>query len=58
MAIQDMSLCLGLEAKIGRDAVIKMINDAAGYELTLEKYPSDTEFYEKLREKMATALNS
>jgi len=55
-AIQDIDVCFALEGIIGREAVIKMIDDAADGELTLEKYPSDAAFYETLREKMVKII--
>ena len=55
-AMQDVDVCYALEALIGREAVIKMIDAAAGGELNLEKYPQDAAFYENLRTEMVKAI--
>lgn len=51
-AIQDMDICFALEKSIGRDAVIKMIDDAAGGELKFDFYPDGNEYIENLRAAM------
>jgi len=55
-AVQDVTVCQALENVIGREQVIKMIDDAAGGELTLEKYPQNAAFYENLRTEMVKAI--
>lgn len=51
-AIQDMNVCFALEELIGRDAVVKMIDDAAGFELRFDNYPRCKEYLENLRHNM------
>lgn len=55
-AIQDMDICFALEEKIGRDAVVQMIDEAAGGELRFDQYPRNKEFIENLRERMIAAI--
>ena len=55
-AMQDVDVCYALESVIGREAVIAMIEKAAGGEFTLEKYPRDAAFYENLRTEMVKAI--
>lgn len=51
-SLQDILICRMLEEKIGKDAVVKMIDDAAGYDLTFKKYPMDANFVPDLISKM------
>ncbi|MBQ8409863.1 MAG: DUF4091 domain-containing protein [Clostridia bacterium] len=51
-AIEDMNICFALEEIIGRDAVVAMIDEAAGGELRFDSYPCDNGFTENLRAKM------
>ena len=51
-AIQDMNICYALEKTIGKDEVIKMIDDAAGGELRFDSYPDGNEYIENLRTSM------
>ena len=51
-AIQDMNICFALEALIGREEVVKMIDEAAGYTLRFDEYPCSNEFVEGLRAAM------
>ena len=51
-AIQDMDICRTLERYIGREAVVKMIDEAAGMELRFDSYPKGKAFIEDLRAKM------
>ena len=46
-----------LEEKIGRSAVIKMIDDAAGMDIHFDKYPKGGKFLEDLRETMIKKIN-
>lgn len=55
--IEDMEICRTLEKYTGREAVIKMIDDEAGYDVTFEKYPVDNSFFENLREVMIKRIN-
>ena len=50
--LQDISVCRKLESYIGQEAVVKMIEDAAGMELTFEAYPQNAEFIPNLMEQM------
>ncbi len=51
-ALQDMRICQLLEAKIGRAAVVQVIDDAAGYVLTFEHYPRGEAWQDDLRNAM------
>ena len=51
-AVQDMDICFALERVVGRDAVIQMIDEAAGGDLRFDAYPQSNEFIEALRQKM------
>lgn len=55
-AIQDMNICFALEKNIGRDAVIQMIDEAAGCELRFDDYPHHNSFCENLRKEMLQKL--
>ncbi len=55
-AIQDIRLCKALEARIGKDAVVKLIDSTAGLNITFENYPSNNEFFEELSLKMTELL--
>ena len=56
-AVQDMDICFALEAKIGREAVIKMIDDAAEMDITFDNYPKGGAFLENLRESMIKIIS-
>ena len=51
-ALSDLDLCRTLEKYIGRDEVIRMIDDLAGAPVTFEDYPRDDTYLLTLREKM------
>lgn len=51
-ALQDIRICEALEQFIGRDAVVQMIDDAAGYTLRFDKYPKGNAYLENLRSAM------
>jgi len=51
-ALMDVEICRMLEAIIGREKVIEMIDEAAGEELTFSKFPRDNNFVPALMEKM------
>jgi len=55
--IEDMEICRTLEKKIGKEAVVKMIDDAAGFDISFEKYPMDIDFLPKLIEDMIELIN-
>lgn len=48
-AIGDINLCRTLEKYIGRDEVIRIIDEVAGCDLRFDNYPFDGEFLSKLR---------
>ncbi len=55
-AIQDMTLCQTLEKKLGRDAVIALIDREAGRDLRFDDYPKTPDFLLTLRKKLIEAL--
>ena len=55
-AIQDMNICFALEAHIGRDKVVSMIDATAGYDLRFDHYPRNKEFLENLRAQMVREI--
>lgn len=55
-AIGDLNLCRTLEQYIGRDAVVKMIDEVAGFDVTFKEYPRHKNYLLDLREKMIEAL--
>ena len=55
-AIQDMNICFALEKVIGRDAVVKMIDDAAGGALLFDRFPRSYEYLENLRRQMLEGI--
>ena len=55
-AIQDMRLCQALEERIGRDAVVSLIDKTAGRPLTFEEYPKTDSFFETLHDTMVRML--
>ncbi len=55
-AMSDMRVCSALEAKIGREAVVAMIDAAAGRDLRFDDYPCDDDFLEDLRAAMVERL--
>ena len=57
-AITDMNVCRTLEEYIGRDAVVKLIDECAGMNVDFENYPADKEYLPSLREKMIEMLKN
>lgn len=57
-AIQDMDICLALEALIGREAVVQMIDKAADCNLRFDNYPKTKTFLENLRSEMIEKINT
>ncbi len=55
-AMQDVALCRTLEEKIGRRAVVEMIDAAAGGELRFDAYPKESEYLLSLHEAMVKRL--
>lgn len=55
-AVQDMDICFVLERYIGREAVVAMIDQAAGRDLRFDDYPKGKEFPEGLRAKMVERI--
>ena len=55
-AIQDMNICLALEKLVGRECVVRMIDEAAGRDLRFDDYPRNNAFLEGLRASMVEAL--
>ena len=51
-AMQDVEICKMLEAKIGREKTIELIEQEANMKLTFEAYPQDTHFLPNLMQKM------
>lgn len=51
-ALQDMRLAQLLETKIGREAVVQLIDQQAGMDLRFSKYPKNAAFLLNVREKM------
>lgn len=51
-AVQDMDICFLLEQFIGKENVVKMIDQIAGRELRFDDYPRNKKFLEELRNKM------
>lgn len=51
-AINDISVCMALEELVGREAVIRMIDEAAGMNVTFKEYPRNAEYIPALIEKM------
>ena len=55
-AIQDMRICCALEALVGREKVVSMIDGAAGFDLRFDHYPKNKEYLEKLRAEMVEMI--
>ncbi len=55
-ALQDVRICRALEAKIGRAAVERMIDTAAGRVLTFDRYPRGAAWQEELRNAMLKGI--
>lgn len=51
-ALQDIEVCRTLEQYIGKDAVVKMIDEAAGMDITFEEYPRNNDFIPKIMDKI------
>ena len=55
-AVQDMDLCFALEALIGREAVEKIIDDAAGKTLRFDDYPRYSDYILNLRKQIVEKI--
>ena len=55
-AIEDTRLCLLLESFIGRDEVVKLIDETLGMELTFSSYPKGNEYILKLRKALTEKI--
>ncbi|MBO5099597.1 MAG: DUF4091 domain-containing protein, partial [Clostridia bacterium] len=55
-ALQDIQLCQMLEDHIGKEEVVKFIEDMAGMEITFEEYPRNSEFYDSLNLKIKETI--
>ncbi len=51
-ALQDVDVCKMLEGYIGREAVVKMIDEAAGMDVTFKEYPRNSDYIPSLMNKM------
>ncbi|MBO4950366.1 MAG: DUF4091 domain-containing protein [Clostridia bacterium] len=51
-ALEDIQICQKLEEFVGKEAVIKLIDDEAGMNLTFFEYPRNAEFIPNLITKM------
>ena len=56
-AIQDMDICFTLEKYIGKEAVVKMMDEEAGFEMRFDQYPKSIDFIEDLRARMIKEIN-
>lgn len=55
-ALEDIEICRLLEQKIGKEAVVKLIEDEAGMELTFKQYPKNAEFIKNVIGKMKAMI--
>ena len=55
-AMQDVRICQALEALIGKQKVVEMIDGAAGRNIRFDDYPANNDFFENLREEMLAAI--
>lgn len=55
-AMQDMNICYALEERIGREAVEKIIDEAAGKTLRFDDYPRNNQYILDLRAKIVDAI--
>ena len=55
-ALQDIQLCQMLEEHIGKEEVVKFIEDMAGMEITFEEYPRNSGFYDSLNLKIKETI--
>ena len=55
-AIGDINLCRTLEKYIGREAVIKLIDDTAGGNVRFDDYPRDSSYLPTLRDRLLAEI--
>jgi hypothetical protein len=55
-ALEDIALCKLLEEKIGKPAVVELIDKEAGFEVTFKSYPKSEDFIFRLTEKIKNML--
>lgn len=55
-AVQDMDICYALEALVGKEAVVKIIDETAGAPLRFDTYPKCSDFLLTLRQKLIQAI--
>ena len=55
-AIQDMDICYALEALVGKEKVVQIIDEMAGTPLRFDTYPKNNEFLLNLREKLLAEI--
>ncbi len=55
-ALQDVDVCKALEKKIGREEVIKLIDDMAGINITFTEYPRNSEYVPSVMQKIKSLL--
>ncbi len=56
-AITDIRICQTLERYIGKDAVIKLIDDMAGFDVRFDDYPRDKRYIINLHNKMVELID-
>ena len=54
--LQDMDICFALEEKIGKEAVVQLIDQVAGMDLRFDNYPRNSAFLLDLRQKLIEAM--
>lgn len=54
--LQDLQVCRTLERYVGKEAVVRMIDEAAGMDLQFDQYPRSADFLLKLRETMTNLI--
>ncbi len=57
-ALEDIEICRLLEEKIGREAVVSLIEEQAGMELTFKQYPNNAEYILNLIDTMKQMLTT
>lgn len=55
-ALQDAALLKLLESKKGREGVVKLIDETAGFDVRFSEYPKDEQYLFKLRERIIDEL--
>ena len=57
-ALNDVSVCMKLEEYIGHDAVVKMIDDRAGMNVTFKEYPRRADYILNLMDEMEEMIKT